>query len=140
MESAAEITECNAGEGGAGLGVLFIIKKYVLVEVLWCVWYMHCHVRVLFRSCHAMHVISWICTEEMEEGRSRTNSRFAARTALLCLHNSCAARKRTQRMGTLRSFARAIQWARVSGSAFVLSFLRIISCPCSTCESLDACR
>lgn len=54
-------------------------------------------------------------------GKGNTNLRFAARAALLCLHKSGEARKRTQRMGTLSSLARAVQCARVSGSAFVLS-------------------
>lgn len=53
--------------------------------------------------------------------------RFTARAALLCLHNSGEARNRTQRMGILRSFAREVQCARVSGSALVLSFFVSVS-------------
>lgn len=50
-----------------------------------------------------------------------TSSLLDARTALLCRHRSGVEMNCTQRIGILSSFARDVQWARVSGSAFVLS-------------------
>lgn len=55
------------------------------------------------------------------KGEALTRGLFAARTALLCRHSSGEDRKCTTRMGTLRSFARAVQYALVSAFALVLS-------------------
>lgn len=49
---------------------------------------------------------------------------MSARTTLLCSHTLVGAVKSTQRMGTLNLAARAIQSARVSASALVLSGCR----------------
>lgn len=58
-----------------------------------------------------------------EKGFRCTKARFAARTALLCLHSSGGAVKWTHRMGTLNSFEMRTHSARVLGSAFVLSVM-----------------
>lgn len=48
-------------------------------------------------------------------------SPFNALTASLCSHSFAVAVKRTHRIGTSCFSASSTQWARVSGSAFVLS-------------------
>lgn len=106
-EATGEITECDAREECAGFGVLFarMIQFYFFL-------------------------LAFMSKNTKCDGFLHTRSRFAARTASLCRHNSGGEVKYTTRMGILCCRAISVQYALVSGSAFVLSGkLHVVSTP-----------